>query len=124
MALLRGEVTVGQYEAEEFRKPEVRAFMQKIEVVLGEESERAWPGVPLNVLHLQLRGGARHTARVSFHVGHYERPMTDAQQEAKFSPLAARSGMAPGQAMRLLAALRTLEQAPDLSNILALATVA
>jgi 2-methylcitrate dehydratase len=123
MALMHGGVTIEQYEQQRYRHPDVRALMQKIEVCLGQESENAWPEVPLSVLQIRLRDGREHTAKVSFHVGHFERPMSDAQQEAKFTALVARSGMPAGQGARLLAALRQLERHETLSEIVALCTV-
>jgi hypothetical protein len=49
--------------------------------------------------------------------------MSDAQQEAKFTALVARSGMPAGQGARLLAALRQLDRHETLSEIVALCTV-
>ena len=120
MALLHGDLEIRHYDEEEFRKTDVRALMQRIEVVLGEESERAWPAVPLNVLHLTLRNGQQLSARVAFHVGHFERPMTDAQQQRKFEQLARRAALPLAKTNRLLAALRAVESAKDLRAIVAM----
>jgi 2-methylcitrate dehydratase len=123
MALIHGELTIDHYEQERFKDADVRGLLRKIEVHLGEEPQKAWPGVPLSVLRVRLRDGSEHTARVSFHVGHFESPMTEAQQEAKFKELAARCNMPGEQAGALIAALRRLETHESLSEIFSLCTV-
>jgi 2-methylcitrate dehydratase len=123
MALMHGELSIAQYEQERFRDADVRALLRRIEVRLGDESQKAWPDIPLSVLRVRLRDGSEHAARVSFHVGHFECPMTDAQQEAKFKDLATRCGMRAEQAGALITALRRLETHESLSEILSLCTV-
>jgi 2-methylcitrate dehydratase len=123
MALMHGELTIDHYEQERFKHADVRDLLSKIEVCLGEESQKAWPDVPLSVLRVRLRDGSEHTARVSFHVGHFESPMTDAQLAAKFMGLAARSGMGAEQARALIASLGRLEMHQSLSEILSLCTL-
>jgi len=123
MALMHGELSIEHYERERFKDADVRDLMRKIEVRLGEESEKAWPDIPLSELRVRLHDGIEHAARVSFHLGHFKCPMSDAQQESKFKALAAGCGMRPQQAESLIAALRRLETHESLSEILSLCTV-
>ncbi|MFH1555028.1 MAG: MmgE/PrpD family protein, partial [Pseudomonadota bacterium] len=121
MALMEGDVNVRHYDEERFKQPDVRAVMAKIKVVVGDESVKAWPEVPLNVLHVELTSGQTLTARVAYHLGHYKRLMTDEQQERKFRPMAEEYAKLPrAQVDRLLDRLRNLEQVKDISEVLAL----
>jgi hypothetical protein len=61
------------------------------------------------------------TARGGHHLGHYLRPMTDADQERKFRPLAEQyARLPPSRVEELLARLRALEEEQDLGGLLAL----
>jgi 2-methylcitrate dehydratase len=121
MALMEGNVEVRHYDEEYFKRPEVLAVMDKIKVSVGEESVAAWPDLPLNVLHATLASGETITTRGGHHLGHYLRPMTDADQEHKFRPLAEDyAGLPPSQVDALLERLRGLESERDLGDLLAL----
>jgi 2-methylcitrate dehydratase len=73
-------------------------------------------------LRLVTTSGKAHAAAVEYHKGHWKNPMSDAEVEAKFRPLAAKV-LQPAQADRLLAALWKLEQARAIGDILRLTTV-
>ncbi len=121
MALMEGDVKIRHYDEEYFKRPDARAVMAKIKVVVGDESAKAWPEVPLNVLYVELTNGQTLTARVAYHLGHYKRMMTDEQQERKFRPMAEEYAKLPkAQVDRLLDRLRNLEQVKDIGEVLAL----
>jgi 2-methylcitrate dehydratase len=80
------------------------------------------PEAMLCRLKLVTRTGEAHDAVVEYHKGHWKNPMSDAEVEAKFRPLAAKV-LQPAQADRLLAALWKLEQARAIGDILRLTTV-
>ncbi len=121
MALMEGDVKIRHYDEERFKQPEVRAVMAKIKVAVGEESVKAWPAMPLNVLHVELANGQTLTTKVAYHLGHYKRLMTDAQLERKFRPMAEEYAKLPkAQVDRLLERLRNLEQVRDIGELLAL----
>jgi 2-methylcitrate dehydratase PrpD len=121
MALMEGDVKIRHYDEERFKQPEVRAVMAKIKVAVGDESVKAWPAMPLNVLHVELANGQTLTTKVAYHLGHYKRLMTDAQQERKFRPMAEEYAKLPkAQVDRLLDRLRNLEQVKDIGEVLAL----
>jgi len=121
MALLEGDLTVRHYDEERYRDADVRALMKKISVAVGEESVRAWPEVPLNVLHIELDDGQELVTRVAHHLGHYSRPMSPAQEDAKFRTMAEGSGgLSSSQASRLLQQLRNLEAVVNLNDLMQL----
>ncbi len=121
VTLMDGRVEVRHYDDEYFKKPDVRALMAKIKVSIGEESVQAWPDVPLNVVECEMNNGELHTTRVSQHLGHFQRLMTDADQDRKFRPLAEEYAGLPGEQVdRLLDRLRHLEQVQDIGEVMAL----
>ncbi len=121
MALLEGDLKVRHYDDACYRNADVRAVMAKISVAVGAESVRAWPAVPLNVLHIELEDGRTLTTRVAHHLGHYSRPMTQAQQDAKFRAMAQESaGLSSAQTGHLLDRLRALETEADLTALIRL----
>ena len=119
MALMHGELAIRHYDEELFKRPDARALMAKINVSVGEESVRAWPEVPLNVLHVELNNGQTLTTKVAYHLGHYKRLMTDEQQERKFRPMAEEYAKLPtAQVDHLLDRLRNLETVQDIGEVL------
>ncbi|MEE8443325.1 MAG: MmgE/PrpD family protein, partial [Dehalococcoidia bacterium] len=121
VTLMDGKVEVRHYDEEYFKRPDVRALMAKIKVRVGEESVKAWPDVPLNVVDCEMNSGQVHSTRVSQHLGHFQRLMTDVEQENKFRPLAEEyAGLPTAQVDRLLDRLRNLEQVQEIGELLGL----
>jgi len=121
MALMEGGLEIRHYDQEYFKRPEVRALMVKIRVEIGEEPVRAWPEVPLNIVDIEMSSGEVHSTKVAYHLGHFQRPMTDADQERKFRPMAQEYAKLPREQVdRLLDRLRNLEQVKDIGQVLAL----
>jgi 2-methylcitrate dehydratase len=121
MALMEGRLEIRHYNQEYYRKPEAREFMQKIKVSVGEESVKAWPEVPLNVVGIEMKTGEVHSTRVAYHRGHFNRLMSDEDQERKFRPLAERDArLLKAQVDRLLDGLRNLDEVQDIGEMLAL----
>ena len=79
---------IRHYDQMDYKRPDVRALMQKITVRIGEESVAAWPEVPLNILDIEMESGKVLSTKVAYHLGHFKRFMTDEEQERKFRPLA------------------------------------
>lgn len=120
MALMEGDVAIRQYDEEYFLRPNVREVMDKIKIRIGEECVKVWPE-PLNIVDIEMKSGQVLNARASFHLGHYKRVMTDADQERKFRPMAEKYAKLPkNQVNRLLDRLRNLEQVQDIGEVLAL----
>jgi 2-methylcitrate dehydratase PrpD len=93
--------------------------MKKIKVRIGEESVAAWPEVPLNIVDVELKSGNVVSTRVAYHLGHFKRFMTDAEQDRKFRPLA-ESLLPTKQIDDLLACLRRLDEVEQISELISL----
>ncbi|MFQ5803729.1 MAG: MmgE/PrpD family protein [Candidatus Methylomirabilales bacterium] len=121
MALIEGGLAISHYDQEYYKKPETRALMGRIKISVGEEPERAWPEVPLNIVDIEVNTGEIHSTKVAYHRGHFKRLMTDADQERKFRPMAEEYAKLPKEQVdRLLDRLRNLEQVQEIGEMLAL----
>jgi 2-methylcitrate dehydratase len=119
VALMEGVVEVRHYDQMYYKRPDVRALMQKISVRIGEEPVTAWPEVPLNIVDVELKSGKVFSTRVAFHVGHFKRLMTDQQQEQKFRPMA-EPLLPKKQIDDLLACLRRLDEVERIGDLISL----
>jgi 2-methylcitrate dehydratase len=119
VALMEGSVEIRHYDQLAYKRPDVRALMQKISVRIGEESVAAWPEVPLNILDIEMESGAVLSTKVAYHLGHFKRFMTDEEQERKFRPLA--EPLLPKQQItNLLSCLRRLDEVEQISELISL----
>jgi 2-methylcitrate dehydratase len=119
VALMEGGVEVRHYDQIYYKRPEVRALMQKISVRIGEEPVAAWPEVPLNIVDVELKSGKVLSTRVAFHLGHFKRLMTDQHQEQKFRPMA-EPLLPKKQIDDLLACLRRLDEVERIGELISL----
>jgi 2-methylcitrate dehydratase len=121
-ALIHGTVEERHFDGESLRDPRTLALAQRIKVAAIPEADRRMPEAMLCRLRLVTTSGKAHAAAVEYHKGHWKNPMSDAEVEAKFRPLASKV-LQPAQAARLLAALWKLEEARAIGDILHLTAV-
>jgi 2-methylcitrate dehydratase len=119
IALMEGNLEIRHYDQLYYKKPEVRALMQKIKVRIGEEPVAAWPEVPLNIVDVELKSGKVLSTKVAYHLGHFERFMTEQEQERKFRPLA-EPLLPKTQIDDLLACLHRLDEVEQISKLISL----
>jgi 2-methylcitrate dehydratase PrpD len=119
VALMEGGIEVRHYDQLYYKRSAVRELMQKIEVRIGEESVAAWPEVPLNLVDIEMKSGKVLSTKVAYHLGHFKRLMTDAEQERKFRPLAAPL-LPERQINDLLACLRRLDEVERIGELISL----
>jgi 2-methylcitrate dehydratase len=119
VALVYGAVEARHFDDECLRDPRVRALTRRVKVETWEEADRRAPEAMLCRLAVLTGSGARHTAEVAYHRGHWKNPMTDAEIEAKFRSLAA-PVLTPARTDRLLERLWRLDEVPDAGEILRL----
>ncbi len=119
VALMEGGVEIRHYDQMYYKRPDVRALMQKISVRIGDEPKAAWPDVPLNILEIEMRSGEVLSTKVSYHLGHFKRLMTDEDQERKFRPMA-EALLPKRQIDDLLACLRRLERVERINDLISL----
>jgi 2-methylcitrate dehydratase len=119
VALMEGNLEIRHYDQMYYKRPDVRALMQKIKVRIGEEPVAAWPDLPLNIVDVEMKSGKVLSTRVAYHLGHFKRFMTGEQQERKFRPLA--EPLLPAKQINdLLACLRRLDEVEQISELIAL----
>jgi 2-methylcitrate dehydratase len=119
VALMEGNVEIRHYDQMYYKRPDVRALMQKIKIRIGEEPVAAWPEVPLNIVDVEMKSGKVLTTKVAYHLGHFKRFMTDEEQEHKFRPLA-EPLLLKKQIDDLLACLRRLDEVDRISELISL----
>jgi len=122
MALEHGRVEASQFVDEVLQDPRVHATMDKVDVRLDPECEAAWPDAILNIVTVETEDGRTHTARVPYHLGHFKRPMSDADLEEKFRTLC-RGMLSREQQDAAISATWQLDEVDDLSDYLALFVV-
>jgi 2-methylcitrate dehydratase len=119
VALMEGNLEIRHYDQMYYKRPDVRALMQKIKVRIGEEPVAAWPEVPLNIIDVEMNSGKVVSTKVAYHLGHFKRFMTDDEQERKFRPLA-KSLLPERQINDLLACLRRLDEVEQIGEPISL----
>lgn len=88
VALLDGEVGLGQFTTERITRADVRELMQKIEIHRDANLTAIYPdGIP-NRLEVALWHGNTHTREVTYPRGHARNRMTDEEVVAKYRSLA------------------------------------
>ena len=119
IALMEGGLEIRHYDQGYYKRPDVRALMQKISIRIGDEPTAAWPNVPLNIVDIETRSGEVISTKVAYHLGHFKRLMSDEEQEHKFRPMA-EALLPKSQTDSLLACLRRLEQVEHISELISL----
>jgi len=123
VALMEGTLAIRHYDELYYKRPDVRALMQKISVSVGEEPSKAWPEAPLCLLEVETNRGEIIRGRAEHHLGHYRNPMSDADQDAKLRAMArGYAGLSDARVDQLLDRLRHLEAVTDIGTLLALTT--
>ena len=116
VALLYGGVESRHFDDEFLFDERLLGLVGKVNVSVSEEANRRVPEAMLCDLEVVTTSGAKHSARVAYHKGHYKNPLTDAEVEDKFRSLA--SEHLPGDRVdALLAHLWRIDEAPDLAEL-------
>ena len=125
VALMEGTLAIRHYDELYYKRPDVRALMQKISIAVGDEPSKAWPETPLCLLEVETNTGEVIHARAEHHLGHYRNPMSDADQDAKLRAMAREyAGLTDARIDQLIDRLRHLEAVDDVGTILALTSAA
>ena len=112
VALIHGSVESRHFDEQYLRDPAILALAQRVKVTVSAEADKHMPHAMRCYFTLTTKAGATHTALVDYHKGHYKNPMTDAEIEGKFRPLAAQV-LSTAQTDRLLEKLWQIETLPD-----------
>ena len=119
VALIHGTVADHHFDDKHLHDPAIRALTRRVKVEISEEADRRMPEAMLCALTIVTTSGATHTATVEYHKGHWRNPMSDAEVEGKFRPLAAKV-LSNDRCDRLLEALWELEALPQAAEIIRL----
>jgi 2-methylcitrate dehydratase len=117
VALRHGAVETRHFEAEHLTDPRLLDLVQKVKVSVSEEANRRAPEAMLSVVEVVTSSGARFSAEVPYHRGHWKNPMTDAEIEAKFRTLA-RERLPAARVDALLERLWNLDQVKDVGEVI------
>jgi 2-methylcitrate dehydratase PrpD len=119
---VRGEVLIDDILQDRLEDPAIRRLTAAMRFERDAELERVYPERYATIVEVQTTDGRALTRRVDWAKGTPENPLTDAEVEAKFRRLV--SAVLPaGQADKLLACVRGIERAPDLTELSALLQV-
>jgi 2-methylcitrate dehydratase len=87
VTLANGSLWVDDFLEERIRDPKIHALMQKIEVRVIDEFNRAWPEAYPFRITVTTRPGQRHVREIFYAKGHPKNPMSDQEIAAKFRKL-------------------------------------
>ena len=119
LALMDGAIRTDSFSEARMRDPATRALMQKIKIAESAEFERQFPNALMTEIEVLTRGGERVVERASYPRGHAKNPMSEEDIENKFRTLADNI-MKPAQRDALLKALREVDEAREIGQVLAL----
>jgi 2-methylcitrate dehydratase len=119
VALIHGTVAEHHFGDEYLHDPGIRALARRVKVEVSEEANRRMPEAMLCILTVVTASGARHSATVEYHKGHWRNPMSDTEVEGKFRQLAA-TVLPSTRTDRLLEALWRLEEAASVGDLIQL----
>jgi 2-methylcitrate dehydratase PrpD len=117
VALLDRTVGLAQFAEERVGRADVKALMPKVRMfVHPDQTTRASLPTRFTEVAIKLADGRRLVKNVLLAKGQPQNPLTDAELTTKFHDCAARV-MSRDRAESVLAAVRTLETAPDVSAV-------
>ena len=119
VALIHGGVESRHFDERHLRDPAILALAKRIKVAISAEAEQHMPEAMRCYFTLVTRAGATHKTMVDYHKGHHKNPLSDAEIEAKFRPLAAQV-LSSAQIDRLLEKLWKIEDVANAGEILQL----
>ncbi len=117
-ALVHGSVRLSAYTPERLVDPAVRAMLERVQVAVDPQIDRAFPGKRSARVEIATRDGRRHVWFQPDRKGDPELPLSDGELEDKFIELAAPVA-GEGRARQLLSNIWELERAGCLAGLAA-----
>ena len=118
LVLMYGKIEPEYYEDPYLHDARLLDLVNRVKCLPSEEADRLENEFNLCELEVVLKSGARKTARVEYHRGHFKNPMTDAEMEEKFR-LMAQKHLRPARVDNLLRLLWTIEGVPKAGTLIA-----
>jgi 2-methylcitrate dehydratase len=119
VALVHGTVEAYHFDEACLNDPAIRALTRRVKAQASKEADRRMPEAMLCKLTLVTHSGARYTAVVEYHKGHWRNPMSESEVEEKFRKLSAKV-LTSDRTDRLLERLWHLENVQDAGEIVRL----
>ncbi|MFQ5511951.1 MAG: MmgE/PrpD family protein [Candidatus Krumholzibacteriia bacterium] len=88
-ALVDRRVTPAQFEPQRIMSPEIRAQLNKVEVVADPEIEKVFPELQRVIVTIRTTDGGEFSKQLDYPKGDPRNPLTDGEVEEKFDALAA-----------------------------------
>lgn len=118
-ALVDRQVTPRQFTMERIMNPEIRAQLNKVEVVADPEIEKVFPALQRVIVHIDTTDGHSFDKQLDYPKGDPRNPLTDREVEEKFAALA--DGVLTNSAQRQVKdAIWNLERIASVSELMAL----
>jgi 2-methylcitrate dehydratase PrpD len=115
----RGSAGIDDFTEEALEDVGLRAFSEKVEMVLDEEVDAAYPQQWIGVVEVETSGGERFTSRVEVPKGDPGNTLSREELEEKARNLAAYGGGATGEEMeRILSRIWSLDAEVDVRDLL------
>lgn len=118
-ALVDRQVTPAQFTMEKIQDSEVRAQLNKIEVVADPNIEKVFPALQRVIVHIDATDGRSFEKQLDYPKGDPRNPLTDAELEEKFAALAD-GVLSTGAQKRVKDAVWNLERVGSVSELMAL----
>ena len=119
LAALRGRAGVNDFTEEALEDDKLRAFHDRVEMVLDPEVDAAYPERWIGLVDVETTGGERFTSRVDVPKGDPENTLSPEEVEEKARDLAAyRGGASFEELRRIVERVRNLHREPDVRNLL------
>jgi 2-methylcitrate dehydratase PrpD len=114
-----GSAGIDDFTEEALEDAELRAFSEKVEMVLDEEVDAAYPQRWIGIVEVETSGGEHFTSRVEVPKGDPGNTLSREELEEKARNLAAYGGGATGEEMdRILFRICSLEEEVDVRDLL------
>lgn len=118
-ALVDRQVTPAQFTMEKIMDANIRAQLNKIEVVADPEIERVFPALQRAIVHIVTTDGRSFEKQLDYPKGDPRNPLTDAELEEKFDALA-EGVLTKAAQQRVKDAVWSLERVGSVTELMAL----
>ena len=122
IALTHNTLNQSHFSEEHINDPGIAALITRTRIEASEEANRRVPEAMLCNFDLRMKNGQTYSSEVAHFRGHHLNPMTDAEVEGKFRGLC-KGLLSPDQMEELLARLWSLEDEPDIGDLLRLTRI-
>src|SRR5215218_3869300 len=114
-----GSAGINAFTEEALEDAELRAFSEKVEMILDKEVDAAYPQRWIGVVDVETSGGERFTSRVEVPKGDPGNTLSRAELEEKARNLAAYGGGASGEEInQIVARIWSLDEEADVRDLL------